>query len=61
MSDLAGYVLRPMHKADLESAAEMIDQAAEAVEMILAEGVAKAMSKFNRRATPPNEQDEAKS
>jgi peptidyl-tRNA hydrolase, PTH1 family len=61
VSDLAGYVLRPMHKADLESAAEMIDQAAKAVEMILAEGVAKAMSKFNRRATPPNEQDEAKS
>ncbi len=61
VSDLAGYVLRPMHKSDLESAAEMIDQTAEAVKMILTDGVAKAMSKFNRRATPPNEQDETKS
>jgi peptidyl-tRNA hydrolase, PTH1 family len=61
VNDLGGYVLRPMHKADLESAAEMIDQAAEAVKEILIDGVAKAMTKFNRRATPPNEQDETKS
>ena len=53
VSDLAAYVLRPMRKADLESAAEMIDAAAEAVEMILRDGAKKAMSKYNRKAAPP--------
>jgi len=57
VGDLGAYVLRPVRKADLESAAEMIDQAAEAVKVILAEGVAKAMTKFNRRASPPNEEE----
>jgi peptidyl-tRNA hydrolase, PTH1 family len=61
LRDLAGYVLRPMRNAELESAAEMIEQGAEAVKAIVVDGVAKAMSKFNRRATPPNEQDETKS
>src|SRR5579862_1538631 len=58
VTDLGGYVLRPMRKADLESAAEMIDQAAEAVKTILTDGVAKAMAKFNRRATPPGEAED---
>ena len=40
-----------MRKSDLESAADMIEKAAEAVEVILAEGVAAAMNRFNRRAT----------
>ncbi|MGB6429107.1 MAG: aminoacyl-tRNA hydrolase [Candidatus Acidiferrales bacterium] len=52
IEDLADYVLRPMRKAVLESAADMIDQAAEAVEVILAEGVSAAMNRFNRRASP---------
>lgn len=60
VSDLAGYVLRPMRKGDLESAAEMIDQAAEAVKTIVTDGVEKAMSKFNRRATPLGEKDDTK-
>ncbi len=47
------YVLRPMRKAELEVAAEMISEAADAVEMILAHGVAQAMNKFNRRKEPP--------
>jgi PTH1 family peptidyl-tRNA hydrolase len=51
IEDLAEYVLRPMRKSDLESAADMIEKAAEAVEVILAEGVAAAMNRFNRRAT----------
>jgi len=53
VSDLAAYVLRPMRKADLESAAEMIEAAADAVEMILRDGAKKAMSKYNRKAAPP--------
>jgi PTH1 family peptidyl-tRNA hydrolase len=49
------YVLRPMRKAELEVAAEMISEAADAVEMILAQGVDAAMNKFNRRKEPPDE------
>jgi len=55
VGDLAGYVLRPMRKSELESAAGMIDDAAAAVEMILKDGVAKAMNKFNRRVSPSEE------
>jgi peptidyl-tRNA hydrolase, PTH1 family len=48
VGDLAAYVLRPMRKADLETAAEMTEQAAEAVELILTRGIAHAMNRFNR-------------
>lgn len=54
VGDLAAYVLRPMRKADLESAAEMAGQAAEAVELIITRGIAQAMNHFNRRITPPD-------
>jgi PTH1 family peptidyl-tRNA hydrolase len=55
VGDLAAYVLRPMRKAELEVAAEMIATAADAVELILNEGIAVAMNKFNRRVPPPEE------
>jgi peptidyl-tRNA hydrolase, PTH1 family len=55
VSDLAAYVLNPMKKSELKDAAEMIDQAAQAVEVILKHGVAKAMNQFNRRVPPPEE------
>jgi len=55
VSDLAAYVLRPMKKADLEVAAEMVAEAADAVEMLLTQGVAAAMNKFNRRVPPAEE------
>jgi hypothetical protein len=38
-----------MKKAELEVAAEMLDEAGNAVEMILKEGIDAAMTKFNRR------------
>lgn len=57
VGDLADFVLRPMRKSDLESAAEMIEQAANAVTMILEQGTARAMAAFNRRATPETEAD----
>jgi peptidyl-tRNA hydrolase, PTH1 family len=47
--DLAAYVLRPMKKAELEVAAEMVGQAGDAVEMILQQGFAAAMNKYNRK------------
>src|SRR5882672_1788147 len=55
VSDLAAYVLRPMKKADLEVAAEMVATAGDAVEMILTQGIATAMNKYNRRVPPAEE------
>jgi hypothetical protein len=43
-----------MRKADLETAAEMTEQATEAVELILTRGIAHAMNRFNRRVGPPD-------
>jgi PTH1 family peptidyl-tRNA hydrolase len=55
IGDLADYVLHPMRKAELEIAAEMAGQAAEAVELILTQGIGHAMGHFNRRVSPPDE------
>jgi PTH1 family peptidyl-tRNA hydrolase len=57
VGDLAEFVLRPMRKAELEIAAEMAEQAAEAVELILTRGIAEAMNRFNRRVHPPDESE----
>jgi len=50
------YVLRPMKKSELEVAAEMLADAGDAVEMLLAKGIGAAMNKYNRRE---RQQDEA--
>lgn len=55
VGDLADYVLRPMKKAVLEAASEMVAEAGDAVEMILSQGIAAAMNKFNRRVPPAEE------
>ena len=55
VGDLADYVLRPMKKAVLEAASEMVAEVGDAVEMILTQGVAAAMNKFNRRVPPAAE------
>ncbi len=55
VGDLADYVLRPMKKAVLEAASEMVAEAGDAVEMILQQGIAAAMNKFNRRVPPAEE------
>jgi len=55
VGDLADYVLRPMKKAVLEVASEMVAEAGDAVEMILTQGIAAAMNKFNRRVPPAEE------
>jgi PTH1 family peptidyl-tRNA hydrolase len=54
--ELRDYVLRPMGRAEREIADQMSAEAAKAVELILSDGVSKAMSKFNRRV-PPSEED----
>jgi len=43
------YVLGLMRKKDMAVVGEMLDQCAEAVNVILAEGVSAAMNRFNRR------------
>jgi peptidyl-tRNA hydrolase, PTH1 family len=54
VGDLAAYVLRPMKKAELEVAGEMVAAAGDAVELILTQGIAAAMNKYNRKAPPPD-------
>jgi peptidyl-tRNA hydrolase, PTH1 family len=49
LSSRREHVLRPMKKAELEIAAEMIGEAGDAVEMILTQGIDAAMTKYNRR------------
>jgi len=56
VSDLAAYVLRPMKKGELETAAEMVAAAGDAVELILKDGIAAAMNKYNRKVPPKEEQ-----
>jgi PTH1 family peptidyl-tRNA hydrolase len=55
ISDLAAYVLRPMKKAELTWAGEMVAAAGDAVELILTKGIAAAMNKYNGRVQPPEE------
>jgi len=55
VGDLADYVLRPMKKAALEVASEMVAAAGDAVELILTQGIAAAMNKYNRRVPPAEE------
>lgn len=52
VTDQVSYVLGRFRKADLETVKELVDQAAEAVRVILKEGVQKAMNRFNRRISP---------
>ena len=54
--ELRDYVLSRLSRADREIAGQMVAETAEAVELIITEGISKAMSKFNRRV-PPVEED----
>lgn len=49
VGDLISYVLSPFSEGDREAVAGMIEQAVEAVRVILKEGVDKAMNLFNRK------------
>lgn len=54
--ELRDYVLRPMARADRETAKQMAVEATDAVELVLTEGVSAAMTKYNRRV-PSAEKD----
>jgi PTH1 family peptidyl-tRNA hydrolase len=58
LSSRKEFVLRPMKKAELEEAAEMVGKAGDAVEMILAKGIEPAMNIFNRRKSAEAEEPE---
>lgn len=53
IEDLVSYVLRPFRKADLEVVADLLEQANEAVKVILKEGIPRAMNRFNRKVALP--------
>ena len=57
--DLAAYDLAPMGKDVREVAVKMIETAADAVEVILAEGVGRAMSRYNRREAAEEQDSES--
>jgi PTH1 family peptidyl-tRNA hydrolase len=54
----AKFVLEPFKKAQMQDLDELLDHAARAVESIIAEGVEKSMTKFNRRARGLNKEEE---
>jgi peptidyl-tRNA hydrolase, PTH1 family len=59
LEDMADYVLGTMRKPEREIAAQTAADAADAVELILSEGVGKAMARFNRRVeSEPDESAE---
>jgi PTH1 family peptidyl-tRNA hydrolase len=55
LEDMADYVLGNMRKPEREIAAQMVSDASDAVELILSEGVGKAMARFNRRVESEDE------
>ena len=56
--ELHDYVLRPMNRAEREIAEQMVGDTVEAVEMILGGEISKAMGRFNRRVSSPEETSE---
>jgi len=51
--ELRDYVLRPIRSDEEDMVAEEIEQGADAVKLIVAEGTQRAMNRFNRRVPPP--------
>ena len=58
VGDLADYVLNPMDDEQRRAAEKMVAEAADAVRLMLREGAARAMERFNRR--PETAVDEGK-
>jgi peptidyl-tRNA hydrolase, PTH1 family len=53
----AKYVLSPFRKSQLAVVDEVLDTAADAAEMILQDGIAAAMNRFNRKEPPENQSE----
>jgi PTH1 family peptidyl-tRNA hydrolase len=57
VKDGAEFVLAPLRRSQIKELDEFIGYAADAVRAIIAEGVEKAMTRFNRRAPGLNNED----
>jgi len=57
LSSGADFVLAPVKRSQRKELEELVDYAADAVRSIIAEGVEKAMTKYNRRAPGLNQED----
>jgi PTH1 family peptidyl-tRNA hydrolase len=55
VGDGALYVLSPIKKSQHEAVDQALDTAADAVKMILQDGIAAAMNRFNRKAEADGE------
>jgi PTH1 family peptidyl-tRNA hydrolase len=55
--DLKEYVLRQIRRDEEDLVADEIEQGAEAIKVILAEGTQSAMNRFNRRVSPQDEEE----
>ncbi|MGA9769507.1 MAG: aminoacyl-tRNA hydrolase [Blastocatellia bacterium] len=55
VSDLSSFVLSPIPRRDRETLDHMLDRAADAVEVIIREGIERAMSLFNERVKQSSE------
>ena len=53
----AEYLLSPMKRSQQKETEELVGRGADAVASLIAEGVEKSMTKFNRRAQGPNEEE----
>lgn len=53
----AKYVLSPFRKSQLTVVDEVLDTAANAAEMILKDGIAAAMNRYNRKEPPENQSE----
>jgi peptidyl-tRNA hydrolase, PTH1 family len=54
VEDYVSYLLQPFRPSERKAIEEMLELAAEAVGVILSEGVQRAMNRFNRKV-PPSE------
>jgi PTH1 family peptidyl-tRNA hydrolase len=61
VSDGKEYLLSPMRKVQLKALDPVIADAAAAAEMIVKEGPAAAMQRFNRKPEPPEEEESSPS
>jgi len=61
VKDGTGYVLRPFRRSEIPAVDASLDRVTEAVELILREGAAVAMNRFNRRPQAEAEEEQAKS
>jgi PTH1 family peptidyl-tRNA hydrolase len=48
-------ILKPFRKSQLKQVGDAVETAAEAVDVILKNGIAAAMNRFNRKPEPPEE------